>query len=340
MPLNKEALIRYRVINRCLVDYRYVSKARLMEACKDALDHEIGERTLEQDIHDMRYNRHLGFEAPIDYSKEYEGYYYTDSSFSIDKIPVNEDELEALSFAATLLNHYRNVEIFSTFSGAVQKIVDAVSIRRMLKDEAPYPFVEFETAPVVKGSEHLQALIRAIREKRVVSFDYKRFDAERSHRHVLHPFHLKEYRNRWYLIGLNHGLQAIRTYGLDRFQSAVSFESIAFTGFSFNPQDYYKATVGINAPQEEPSRVVLRFSRLQGQYIVTQPIHESQEIVEETESHLTVSLNLVPTHELIMLILGWGAEVEVVEPEFLRQDIQKIHHSSFLIYHSQDDIEK
>ena len=340
MPLNKEALIRYRVINRCLVDYRYVSKARLMEACKDALDHEIGERTLEQDIHDMRFNRHLGFEAPIEYSKEYDGYYYTDREYSMDNIPINEDDLGALAFAATLLDQYKNVEIFSTFSGAVQKIVDAVNIRRLLKEESHYPFVEFETAPLVKGSEYLQLLIRAIREKRVISFEYKRFDAEKSRRHVLHPFHLKEYRNRWYLIGLNHGLQTIRTYGLDRFEGGISFESIPFTDYSFDPRKYFRSTVGIIAPQEAASRVVLRFSRHQGQYIISQPIHESQEILEETADHVTISLSLVPTHELIMLILGWGAEVEVVEPEFLRQDIQEIHYSSSQIYNSQDNIEK
>jgi len=71
MPLNKEALIRYRVINRCLVDYGYVSKKRLMAACHNTLDHEIGERTLEQDIHEMKFDRHLGYDVPIDVPIEY-----------------------------------------------------------------------------------------------------------------------------------------------------------------------------------------------------------------------------------------------------------------------------
>ena len=48
MPLNKEALIRYRVINRCLVDSRYVSKAKLIRACEEALDiAPLGKRTID-----------------------------------------------------------------------------------------------------------------------------------------------------------------------------------------------------------------------------------------------------------------------------------------------------
>jgi len=73
MPLNKETLIRYRVINRCLVDYGYVSKKRLMAACHNTLDHEIGERALEQDIHEMKFDCHLGYDVPIEYRKEERG---------------------------------------------------------------------------------------------------------------------------------------------------------------------------------------------------------------------------------------------------------------------------
>ncbi len=324
MPLNKEALIRYRVINRCLVDYKYVSKKRLMEACCDALDHEIGERTLEQDIYEMKYDRHLGYEAPIEFSREHGGYFYTDSDYTIDSIPINEDELKALAFAATMLDQYKHVGIFSTFSGAVQKIVDAVNIRRILNEESIYPFVEFETAPVIKGGEHLPVLLGYIKERRVISFLYQRFGTAKPHRHILHPYHLKEYRNRWYLVGFHHELKAIRTYGLDRIVEIREERLLDFMDTNFNPADFFQSTVGISRPNEEPTHLVLKFSAIQGKYVLAQPIHESQEIVEETPDHITISLDVTPTFELFALILGWGAEVEVLEPGEMREKLRMI----------------
>ena len=207
MPLNKEALIRYRVINRCLVDHRYVSKAKLIRACEEALDiAPLGERTIDQDLHDMREDTRLGFFAPIKHSREKGGYYYDDPDYSIDNIPLNEEELEALSFASTMLEQYKHIDLFNTFTGAVQKIVDAVNIHRILKSESSYSFIQFESVPEMKGSEYLQVIIEAIRDKTVLEILHQRFDSDKAYLHRIHPYLLKEYRNRWYLIGLNDDL--------------------------------------------------------------------------------------------------------------------------------------
>jgi len=332
MPLNKEALIRYRVINRCLVDYKYVSKNRLMAACHDALDHEIGERTLEQDIHEMKYDRHLGYEAPIEYSKEKGGYYYTEPDFTIDNIPINEEELEALTFAATMFDQYKHIGIFSTFSGAVQKIVDAVNIRRILKESPSYPFVEFENAPMIKGSEFLPVILNAIKDRKVLSFLYQRFEAPKAYRHILHPYFLKEYRNRWYLIGYHHELKEIRTYGLDRIVKVQEEPALDFQDTCFNPVEYFQSTVGIIVPDNKPQHIILRFSAKQGKYILTQPIHESQEVIEITADFITVSLDIVPNYELFAIILGWGGQVEVLEPGEMREKMKEILEEALGIY--------
>ena len=337
MPLNKEALIRYRVINRCLVDYRYVSKNRLMAACHDALDHEIGERTLEQDIHEMKYDRHLGYEAPIEFSKEHGGYYYTEPDFTIDNIPINEDELEALTFAATMFDQYKHIGIFSTFSGAVQKIVDAVNIRRIMKESSSYPFVEFESAPMIKGSEFLPVILGAIKDRKVLTFQYQRFEAQKSFRHILHPYYLKEYRNRWYLIGYHHELKEIRTYGLDRIIEVQEEPSLEFQDTGFNPAEYFQTTIGINVPHEKPQHVILRFSANQGKYVLTQPIHESQEVIEMGNDFITVSLDIVPNYELYAIILGWGDQVEVMEPSEVRGKVMEILEGALGLYVERPD---
>ena len=108
MPKNKEALIRYRVINRCLLDKTYVTRRELKEACEKALDiYPIGERTIDADINAMRHDNRLGYMAPIKMDRRRGVYYYEDPAYSIDNIPLNEDELESIVFASKLLEQFK-----------------------------------------------------------------------------------------------------------------------------------------------------------------------------------------------------------------------------------------
>jgi predicted DNA-binding transcriptional regulator YafY len=325
MPTNKEALIRYRVIDRCLVNYDYVPKNKLIQACEEALDiAPIGERTIDQDIHDMREDDRLGYHAPIMFSRVKGGYYYDDPEYSINNIPLNEEEIDALSFAATMLDQFRNISIFSTFSGAVQKVVEAVNIKRMSKEEDLLPFIEFEQSPTDIGQQYIEPIIIAIKDKKVIKFKYQKFGVEKSYSHKVHPYLLKQYHNRWYLIGWNHDLEQIFTFSLDRFVGAPEIIDLPYHDIGFNTREYYKSVIGIIAPMQKPVKVVLKFTKSQVWYVITQPIHSSQKVTMKKD-HAMVELKVIPTYELTQMIMGWGPEVEVMKPKGLREEILKLH---------------
>jgi predicted DNA-binding transcriptional regulator YafY len=325
MPRNKEALIRYRVINRCIRDYTYVSKEQLINACERALDiSPIGERTIEGDIHAMRYDNALGYDAPIKFDRNRKAYYYDPPDYSIDNIPLNDDELQSLTFAATLLDQFKNVEIFSKFTGSVQKIVDAVNINRVMDDKGTLYFIDFEKVPFVKGSEFLDPIIKAIRQKQVLKITYHAFHSEKDHHHDIHPYLLKEYRNRWYLIGFHEYFREIRIYGLDRIVSLDVNPNLNYIDSNFSPEDYFKNVIGIFSPLGEPPEIILEFNKETAQYIITQPIHESQKMIGENDNSITFSLMVHPTVELLQMILGWGNAIKVMKPEYLKEEISSI----------------
>ena len=337
MPLNKDALVRYRVINRCLVDRQYVSKEKLKEACEEALGiSPIGGRTIEKDLHDMKNDSGLGYYAPISYDRYHAGYYYYKKGFSIDKIPINKEEVKALAFAATLLNQFTNIELLEDFSGAVQKIVEAINIRRDMHEVPDYKFIEFEKMPLLKGSEYIRFLIDAIVNRKVVRLSYRKFNSGNEFIANVHPYLIKEYRNRWYLVGLNDDIKEIRTYGLERIQKIEVNERVIFLMDDFDAQQYFKNTVGIIAPQSEPVYVKLKFNKRQGQYALTLPIHESQELIEETDEYIIISLFVSLTYELFQMIIGWGCDVEVIEPEELRSQIREELEEMMKIYYSKN----
>ena len=326
MPKNKEALIRYRVINRCLKDYGYVTKEKLIHTCEKTLDiYPISERTIDGDIHAMRFDNGLGYYAPITYDRDRKSYYYKDQDYSIDNIPLNDEEIQSLTFAATLLDQFKGVEIFNKFIGSVQKIIDAVNIHRASEESGILDFIDFEKVPFVKGSEYLDTLIKAIRQKKVIHITYRAFHSEKDHHHDIHPYLLKEYRNRWYLIGFHDYFREIRTYGFDRIVKIEDKPEKEYVDSNFSPEQYFKNSIGIFSSVEDPPEIILQFNKETAQYIITQPIHESQKILEETDDFVTFWFKVHPTVELIQVILGWGNEVKVIKPLDLKNNIIEVN---------------
>lgn len=324
MPANKYALIRYRVINRCLKDFQFATMEKLIQVCEDALSMSpISKRTVYQDIRDMKEDDQLGYFAPIKLNRE-KGYYYDDPDYSIDNIPLGEEEIKALSFAATMLDQFRNIGIFSTFTGAVQKVVEAVNIKRLSKEDDLLPFIEFEHSPVSLGQQFIEPIILAIKNKKVIRFKYQRFVIDKVLSHNVHPYLLKQYHSRWYLIGLHDYHKEIITFCLDRFSSEPKVADIPYEDIGFDTREHFKSVIGIITSTEKPKKVILKLTQRQGWYVITQPIHPSQKVIEKKD-HFIVELKIIPTYELTMLIMGWGPNVEVIQPLSLKKEIFKLH---------------
>ena len=109
MPANKNALIRYKTIDRCLRNrYRRWTLDDLVEACSDALYEMEGilrggsVRTVQADIQMMRSDK-LGYNAPIEV---YDGkfYRYAEADYSISESPLSTDICELISLAVERLD--------------------------------------------------------------------------------------------------------------------------------------------------------------------------------------------------------------------------------------------
>ena len=318
MPRNKDALIRYRVINRCLLHGRVAPIEKLQQECALELgvDH-VGKRTIQEDIHNMREDDRLGYHAPIKFDKYKQGYVYLDYDYSIDQIPLNEEELEAIAFSATMLSQLRGVNIFDSFAGAARKIMDAVNVHRLMDEESQYDFVQFEDVPDVGGSEYLQLIIDAIKNKIVLLVSYQAFYSDQPKEVLVHPYIIKELRHRWYLIGLSDEVKELRTYALDRIQNLV-VKGNQYIDRNFDPKTYFRHAIGVIAPQGEPPEITFSVRKPQAQYLVTLPLHESQEIIEEKMDEVIFRIKVHPTYELITALISFRDELIVIGPDSLK----------------------
>ncbi len=325
MPKNKEALIRYRVINRCLLDKTYVTRRELKEACERALNiYPIGERTIDADINAMRNDERLGYLAPIKMDRRRGVYYYEDPAYSIDNIPLNEDELESIVFASKLLEQFKGIEIFEKFTGSVQKLINAINVYRQTGEDTYRDFIEFEKVDESKGTEYLEKLVDALKNRNILKIEYRTFTSKKNTINIIHPYLLKEYRNRWYLVGYNEKYSGVRTYSLDRFVNLEIDSSIDFIDKGFDAKKYYENVIGVSVLDKEPIEIQIAFTEFQAQYVITQPLHSSQELVSREKNRYVFKYFLVPNFEFIAQIMGWGKEVEVVKPDSLRGKIKNL----------------
>ncbi len=323
MPHIKNALIRYRIIDRCIRNkYKpFPTKQELREACEEELYGSIGgghicNSTIEKDMFSMREEH----DAPIKYSKGEKGYYYTDPDFTMNDIPLTENDMDAIAFAAKTLMQFKNVELFRQFGSAIDKIVDHVAVSQ---DADAREFIQFESAVADGGNEFLPPILDAIKTQKFVCFDYASFvTGELKPRKVL-PLLLKQYRNRWYLISFDDSKQDYITYALDRIEDFEVSKEVAKKPIDFDPDNYFKHAVGITSGNALPEIILLKVGTIASKYLDSLPIHPSQRIKEMKADHFVFELKVSITEELIREILSYGGEVQVLQPQSLKDEVMK-----------------
>jgi predicted DNA-binding transcriptional regulator YafY len=322
LPVNKNLMARIRVINDCLCHrtQKYWSKEALVEKVLEDADIPISTRSIVADINQMKNNRQLGYEAPIKHSKLHDGYYYTDPDYSIDKLPLNAADLKALKLAASTLNQYRNIPLLNAFTGTIDKVI---KFSKRSDQGAVFNFIDFERTPFAAGMDYMDTIIEAIQEKKCLQISYKKFSDKAPEHYDFHPYLLKEYRNRWYVIGYNEQKGELRTYGLDRVVSLVTSEC-AYKENMLVDKNYLGDCIGIGMGNQKVETVRLKFVESEGHYLKTQAMHRSQVILQDEAEGLVIELKVFINFELVGIILGYGALVTVLEPQSLADKIVEI----------------
>jgi len=330
MPANKYALLRYRIIDRCLTNpgKPFPTKEELRQACEEALYGSDGEHisisTVEKDLWAMRNEADLGYYAPIEYHRDERGYHYTEEGYSINDVQLNDDDLDAIRFATNTLIQFRDLPIFQQFDQALGKIADRLAVSPNLDTEGMDKYIQFESTPHASGSEHLAPLLQAIRERHGIRLGYTKFraDSDVATHYTLHPYLLKEYRNRWYLLGWDADKQQIRTFGCDRIVTLDVQEDVRFhVESTFKASDYFAHALGITVLGDaEPEDVRFECDTVLAKYLTTQPLHHSQVIVEERNRHV-VSLRVMPTFELLQWLQAHASEITILQPGHIKNTV-------------------
>lgn len=321
MPSNKHAAFRYRVLNDCFTRpgrRRWTKKELQEEVTRQLQEHfgghlSIGLRTIDGDIALLRSDPPRGYAAPIAVR---EGkYFYEDPDFTISRFPLSMEETALLRDAFALLRQFPGLPQLPVLDTLVRQSGAGMDL------ELPsHSVIQFENSPPAMGLSWLDPLYSHIRRREALEIRYQPFAPPGEVVVLLHPYLLKEWRNRWYVVGRNERENQVWNLALDRIAD-VRPAGIPFRPNDlFNPIDWYRDIVGVTRPQgAAPVRIKFRAGGSVAGYLLTKPIHASQQTVRQDASGVTFSLHVIPNPELIGELRRFGREIEVLSPEGFRR---------------------
>lgn len=203
-------------------------------------------------------------------------------------------------------------------------MLSSLSLNNLLNESADmHDKILFENVP--SSEKYLSAIMEAMRDHKVIEIEYQGFKRTSPSRFEAEPYCLKQFKQRWYMVAKTAASDTPWVYGLDRIVAFQRTERSYEIPNDFSAEGYFKDFYGVctaNGASAEDVRI--RVKRSQVEYFKTLKLHPTQELVSEDENGAEFSYRLVPTYDFEQELLSKMGNVEVLSPQWLRDDMAEI----------------
>lgn len=213
-------------------------------------------------------------------------------------------------------------------------VMDSYSVlNQVMADKQLENRVQFEKIP--SGNTWLSTFMQAMRDNKVVTITYKKFNDDEEKTFRAEPYFLKVSNRRWYVIVralhyVEKNLQndthedEIRVYALDRIVDLKITDQTFKIDKDFNADEFYDGCLGVMHSEEPKQRVLIKAYGGAKNYMETLPFHESQRIVSSDEESTLFEMHVKITNDFLQLVMMQGDMIEVVEPQSVREKMKNL----------------
>jgi predicted DNA-binding transcriptional regulator YafY len=343
MPIDKNKLHRYRILNELLSDRsRYYTIKDLEKLCSQRLVEDgfdgVSVRTIRYDLHDIET------EYGIDISHiKINGktcFRYSDEGFSIPGFEKEKkDVVDLRRKLAKLEDLVRGLDGFEGIPMFDWVYEMQLRIKEAIGSADKSTIVSFETGNIdVSKLKFLNIIYNAIIEYKVLEVRGYSFRLNEDYRKIVSPYLLKQYNCRWYLIGKVHGSDVeLECLPLDRITHVSEINKRYISYENGNVNDYYDDVIGVTVfADAEVETIKLRVDNKTLPYILSRPLHGSQH--QDKNNPNIIILDLIVNYELKSKLRSYGAAIEVIEPQSLRDEMKKEYLQALAIYNNEASI--
>ena len=326
MPQNKNFQKRIAFLDACFSSRTgFFTLEKLIEVIPTKLELSVSRKTIQNDIKYIRETIEkekcatINFdEHPVFIPKLFDGkktiFKYSDPDLALGNQLLSKTDQEQLEETLAILSRYKNRQDFFWLDELFPRIKSAFN----LVHEDYNGLISYQSNRDYSGQSWVGKIYNQLIRKKVSIIEYQGFKDSESYFRKIHPYHLKQYNNRWFLFGWeeSENYTGITNLALDR------IINITETIDEIKPNevdwaDYFDEMIGVSRPNDkEAVEVKLRFSAKRMPYVITKPIHgASQRLDRNDPEKRTVILNLLPNYEMYQAILAFGSDVEVLAPK-------------------------
>lgn len=322
--MNNDQFVRYKALDRCLRrTYSLCDMEQLVKECKKAvqsyhmgdMERKVSRRTVENDLRDLKLYYDVKLRDGLKDGKK-KLYQYENTSFSLMNKLLADGKLEQMMLknvidALTIYDspQYKWLKIF------VEKQLNDKKVNNNLA-------VDFQNNPELHGLNHFDDLIKAILNKQPIKIEYQTYNGKRR-TYQTHPYLLKQYNDRWFLICRNEGYENLTNFAIDRIQT-IEQSDIPYQPIGLDIKKYFENVVGVSRDVRKPiENVKIRISRSRFPYVKSKPLHSTQTTIDAecNDKFCVISLCVQVNKELEAQILSLGNDAVVIAPQSLRDSI-------------------
>jgi predicted DNA-binding transcriptional regulator YafY len=288
--LNSTQVYRTKILVETLKKYSSVHRDALIKEICAKETSKISLRTLQRDIKSL--NENYGIIIKLNRNT---------SSYSLDD-----------KKSATIDSFLSHVEILAT----------AELIRSNFNEtNNALAYIEFENKATISATPNFKIILEAIHQTLPISFEHFSFYHLKEENYTLKPYFLKQYQNRWYVVGETE--KGYRTFGIDRLKD-ITIGTKKFKQKTEEAMDKFRNVIGLNYVDHDLHKVFLSFHISQRPYVESLPFHHSQKIINSNNKEtFDIELCIHPNFEFKQQILKYGSLVKVIEPKWLAGEVKK-----------------
>lgn len=234
---------------------------------------------------------------------------------SIYDIDIQNNKTKGAYFIAEEENHSNSAQLLDSFN-----LYSALSLSNNY-----FNYIQFESR-VPQGTEHIYGLLHAIKNKLHIEIKYYRFYEKEAETVEVQPYLIKQFKGRWYLLGIKTEIKQLRTYALDRIKNFDITKKRFETSKHIDLKNYFNHAFGIITPEDDkPQKITFALNQFQAKYFKSYPLHQTQRIVKENEDGVIFEVTVFITHDLIMELLSHSHEMKILSPKSLVKEMKQIH---------------
>lgn len=178
----------------------------------------------------------------------------------------------------------------------------------------------FEEIP--SGQRFLTSIIEAMRDGHTVMLTYQSFNMESPATFEVHPYCVKVFKQRWYMVAYNPWYDDVRIYALDRVEAVETTETTFKLPKNFDAKEYFANYFGIIIDKNcKVEKIRIKVFGMQRSYLHTLPLHATQQEVETAADYSVLEFRLRPTFDFTQELRRYGSQIEVLSPQWLRDDM-------------------